>query len=190
MQISESIDRAKEEKKAEEEKAANRQREEAESKAKLASELKEKRGRRLPPEPEIDENHILINVRHLTRGIITRAFRPDCKVSSVYDWIGSLDDSPLYFALLSPTSQILLQDECVKDIGKQYTLCMSERDYAVVPDEGEDILSSISTTSNQEQILFNADFPPNQLLSDDPELSPSSRETISIWIVSKEKEKD
>ena len=75
VQISESIDRAKEEKKAEEE---------AEGKAKLASELKEKRGTRLSPEPQIDENHILINVRHLTRGIITRAFRPDCKVSLVY----------------------------------------------------------------------------------------------------------
>ena len=128
------------------------------------------------PEPRIDENHILINVRHLTRGIITRAFRPDCKVSSVYDWIGSLDDSPLYFALLSPTSQIL-QDECVKDIGKRYTLCMSERDYAIVPDEVEDPLSSMSTTPNQEEILFNADFLPDQLLSNDPELSPSSRET-------------
>jgi hypothetical protein len=178
VELSETIDRAKEEKKADAEKAAEKQKEEAENKIKLASELKERRGRRLPPEPEIDENHVLINVRHLTRGIITRAFRPDCKVSSVYDWIGSLEDSPLYFALLSPTTQILLGDEYVQDIGKRYTLCMSERDYTIVPDEAEDILSSPSTTLNQEDILFNADFPPDQLLSDDPEISPKNRETL------------
>ena len=54
---------------------------------------------------------------------------------------------------------------------------MLKCDYAVVPDKVEDILSSISTTSNQEEILFNADFPPNPLLSNDPELLPLSRET-------------
>ncbi len=145
----------------------------------MTLESKEKRGRRLPPEPEIEVDHVLINVRHLSRGIITRGFTPDSKVSSVYDWIGSLNNSPLYFALLSPTLQILLGNECVQEFGKQYTLCMCEHHYPVLPDEVDDMLSSEGTIQSQsDEILLNAGYPPDQLLSDDPELAPNSRESL------------
>ena len=63
--------------------------------------LREERKAKVPDEPQIEEEHVVVCVRHLNLGVVTRAFPPNCQMDDVYNWIGSLQDDPQHFALLA-----------------------------------------------------------------------------------------
>ena len=52
-------------------------------------------------EPDIDEPHVTVSVRHLTLGLQTRRFPVSCLISNIYDWVASLSLYPTYFTLSS-----------------------------------------------------------------------------------------
>ena len=71
---------------------------------KIQQELKEEnilklRAAKVPTEPGLDEEHVTVSVRHVSIGIQTRRFKSDCKISSIYDWVGSLSFRPTNFIL-------------------------------------------------------------------------------------------
>lgn len=95
--------------------------------------LKEVRKARTPSEPGKREAHFTIAVRHPSFGTLRRRFRVDAVMSSVYDWLGSLQTEPPYFMLkfvcmahenwISPSSpvsiaanNVLLMDACEKPL--------------------------------------------------------------------------
>ena len=50
-------------------------------------------------EPSECSPFVRVSVRHPSFGIIRRRFPPDCKVTAVYDWVGSLATTPEDFSL-------------------------------------------------------------------------------------------
>ncbi len=87
----------------------NRQREqeriETENQQKLTDEhlenLRRRRESRVPSDPDIVDDHVVVCVYHLDLGVITRAFRPQERINAVHDWIGSLQKLPEHFRLIS-----------------------------------------------------------------------------------------
>ena len=74
---------------------------ETENRKKLTEEhledLRRRRESRVSSEPDIVEDHVVVCVRHVDLGVITRAFRPQERMNAVYDWIGSLQKRPEHF---------------------------------------------------------------------------------------------
>lgn len=73
----------------------------------------EARRARAPKEPCEGDEKVVIRVRHITQGIVERAFSPNAFMNSVYDWVGSLNLVPEEF-LLSDFKYDLLLSESVK----------------------------------------------------------------------------
>ena len=69
--------------------------------------LMEQRKSRLIPEPGLLEDHVVVSVRHTTRGIVRRLFLAEHTMNVVYDWIGSLQELPMYFDLINFKGDIL-----------------------------------------------------------------------------------
>ena len=121
LRTSLEADRAKE--KREEERRLAFQ---SESECLIAKEFKEDRLERLrwvrdlrcPPEPNSDDYHVRVSVRHTSLGVVTRAFDPDGSIQGIYDWVGSLCRVPEHFRLIRFPSTTLYPDqkiECVKN---------------------------------------------------------------------------
>ena len=55
----------------------------------------------LIPKPDLQEDHVVVSVRHATRGIVRRLFLAEHTMNVVYDWIGSLQKLPVYFNLIN-----------------------------------------------------------------------------------------
>ena len=72
--------------------------------AREMEQLRREREAKVPDEPHIEEDHVVVCVRHLRGGIVTRAFYPNSVMQVVYDWIGSLQSDPPHFALFAMTS--------------------------------------------------------------------------------------
>ena len=81
--------------------------------------LHNSRSLRVPTEPDVNEPHITVSVRHVALGVQTRRFPNSCAMtcSAIYDWIGSLSLTPKYFTLssfnepiINPASPIELVD--------------------------------------------------------------------------------
>ena len=66
--------------------------------------LRREREAKVPDEPHIEEDHVVVCVKHLRGGIVTRAFYPNSVMQVVYDWIGSLQSDLSHFALFVMTS--------------------------------------------------------------------------------------
>lgn len=82
--------------------------------------LREAREMRVPPEPDIGEQHVKVSVRHVALGVITRRFPRSGHVGNVYDWVGSLSLIPENFTLsmvgnpnLDPTLPIDFVDQAM-----------------------------------------------------------------------------
>lgn len=73
----------------------------------------EARRARVPEEPCEGEEKVIIRVRHITQGIVERAFATNAFMSAVYDWVGSLNLVPEEF-VLSDFRNDLLPSESVK----------------------------------------------------------------------------
>lgn len=86
---------------------------EEEEKVKRQVALMEARRARVPKEPCEGEEKVVIRVRHITQGIVERAFSPNAFMNSVYDWVGSLNLVPEEF-VLSDFKYDLLPSESVK----------------------------------------------------------------------------
>lgn len=61
--------------------------------------LKEVRKARTPPEPGKREAHFTIAAQHPSFGTLRRWFRVNAVMSSVHDWLGSLQTEPPFFML-------------------------------------------------------------------------------------------
>ena len=94
--------------------------------------LREKRKASVPNEPQIDEDHIVVCVRHPNLGTITRAFPPNCLMDAVYNWTGSLQTDPQHYALFIMTGmQMKTLAYPSESITPQTMLYMEEMDDAI-----------------------------------------------------------
>ena len=80
--------------------------------------LRKTRNERLPKEPCASEPHYIVSVRHLSLGALTRMFSLDDCAYSIYDWIGSLTDSPQHFQLCTYSGQCVSPSENIKSFDK------------------------------------------------------------------------
>ena len=78
-----------------------------EEKVKRQVPLMEARRARVPEEPCEGEEKVVIPVRHITQGIVERAFAPNTFMNTVYDWVGSLNLVPEEFVLSDFRSDLL-----------------------------------------------------------------------------------
>ena len=56
--------------------------------------LREARASRVSKEPEVNEPHFIVSIRHPVVGVQTRRFERKGEVGTVYDWVGSLSLTP------------------------------------------------------------------------------------------------
>ena len=54
------------------------------------------RKNRVPQEPDVQDDHIVISIRHPALATRHRIFRDDAKMNNVYDWVGSLSPEPMF----------------------------------------------------------------------------------------------
>lgn len=88
--------------------------------------LRYERAQRVAGEPNIEEEHVIILVRHLTLGMISRMFLKNSTMNQVYDWVGSLSLLPEHFRLVYPVSgEIMLPEKPVVEAAN-CVLCMNE----------------------------------------------------------------
>ena len=95
-----AIDTAKQEaSEAAEERRAQMDKEiaKAREEVKELEELRMRRERRVPCEPTA--NGVVVSVRHIYLGVVTCRFPSSGTMCGVYDWIGSLSQTPKYFRL-------------------------------------------------------------------------------------------
>lgn len=119
--------------------------------AREMEQLRREREAKVPEEPHIEEDHVVVSVRHLRGGIVTRAFYPNSVMQAVYDWIGSLQSDPPHFALFAMTrtqSKTLIHP--TQAIVPQTMLYMEQRDDPVPPSAPV----FISTGANSEVIHY------------------------------------
>ena len=64
-----------------------------------ALELQRIRKRRVPPEPTLADDHIVLSVRHARNGTMRRIFLASATMNNVYDWVGATSVEPMYFEL-------------------------------------------------------------------------------------------
>ena len=60
--------------------------------------MQERRKARMPAEPGIEDDHVVISIRHPVLGTKRRLFRGDSKMNNVYDWMGSLSPEQMYLS--------------------------------------------------------------------------------------------
>ena len=117
-----AADQEKERKRAEEEK--NKTSEEKQRNERLLREqlqkvaylegLRKARESRVPPEPSVEEEHVVVIVQHLQEGRKLRMFRPTDRLLAVYDWIGGINSEPEFFGLsFTPSAEAVLPEESV-----------------------------------------------------------------------------
>ena len=126
--------------------------------------LMNSRFERVPEEPAKGEDKVFVHVRHTTLGMIKRSFKPICKMSAVYDWVGSLSLTPEYFNLTDFEANTFEEEQSVKDVSS-VVLYMRERDDLPVP---EFLLSSVSKAPNSLTPIHEPNvFLPNKIMEED-----------------------
>lgn len=95
------------------------------------SRLRQERQLRVPPEPPIHNEHVVVNVKHVTLGQCVRFFPADGTVSMVYDWIGSLLDDPENFTLNVVSNELVDPSDPISSVNKT-TLYMAITEYPVL----------------------------------------------------------
>ena len=126
--------------------------------------LMNSRFERVPEEPAKGEDKVLVHVRHTTLGMIKRSFKPICKMSAVYDWVGSLSLTPEYFNLTDFEANTFEEEQSVRD-ASSVVLYMRERDDLPVP---EFLLSSVSEAPNSLMPIHEPNvFLPNKIMEED-----------------------
>ena len=141
--------------------------------AEQQEQLRQARLHRVPDEPKTG-SMVLIQVRHVTLGVIKRKFSSNDKMLSVYDWVGSLSLLPPYFELSDFRGQVLRPEQSVVE-GDKSTLNMSASESTPSLDDDDIDFKGFGTAQeNNDDTLPLVDLlppvesaPPDQLLSDD-----------------------
>ena len=95
--------------------------------------LRRAREMRVPSESDSSEPHVQVSVRHLTLGVHTRKFSNSCEVSSLYNWIGSLNPNPEHF-ILSTCDIPILDNTLPITVVDRTMVNMSEYEAVPFPD--------------------------------------------------------
>ena len=159
-----------------------------EKEARRREELRLSREARVFPEVEIDDpSHMLVSVRHVSFGVVTRSFKKEWTVSAVYDWVGSLSLEPEHFSLTCAVTKRMIFRDVKCEAVKRTTLYMCERDTPVPLCEGDkeisffagnsglfDIMGGTTITNREadlEPLMLEqvSSIPPGKLLSSDTE---------------------
>ena len=166
------------------------QRIETENQQKLTDEyledLRRRRESRVSSEPDIVEDHVVVCVRHVDLGVITRAFRPQEKMNAVHDWIGSLQKRPEHFRFHLPRGRVLTSEQSVS-LAARNTLTMEvcEAEGSSTPSSPE--AQSTDVQHNQDHLLQQPESPdsrtepPRILLEDDEAVS--EEDTLACQLV-------
>ena len=112
--------------------------------AEQQEQLRQARLHRVPDEPK-GGSIVLIQVRHVTLGVIKRNFSSNDKMWSVYDWVGSLSLLPPYFELSDFRGQVLRPEQSVME-GEKSTLNMSASECTPSLDDEEIDFKGFGTT--------------------------------------------
>jgi hypothetical protein len=103
--------------------------------------LRIERSLRVPNEPCLESDaFVIVKVRHISLGPLTRRFSPTDRMESVFDWIGSVSPEPECFSLCLPYGPPLSKNELVS-IADRQTLSMVETTILNESDE-EGLISS------------------------------------------------
>lgn len=130
--------------------------------------LRSTRASRVPVEPNVEDDHVVVLVRHVTLGVVSRMFlKNTTTMTQVYDWIGSLQLVPEYFKLVSPISgDILLPENQVTEAAKcVLNMCETEDPISLVHDDNEVDALGFAETVLQEEISEH--FPENFMEGDE-----------------------
>ena len=112
--------------------------------AEQQEQLQQARLHRVPDEPK-SGSMVLIQVRHVTLGVIKRNFSSNDKMLSVYDWVGSLSLLPPYFELLDYRGQVLRPKQSIVE-GDKSTLNMSASESTPSLDDDDIDFKGFGTT--------------------------------------------
>ena len=105
--------------------------------------LQEKRKSRVPPEPSLDEAHVVISVRHPNPdfGTVRRIFPSKYSCNSIYDWVGSISSKPMYYRiyfgrddLVKPWMSVETYERCVLNVAESDTPIELEEDNEITCD--------------------------------------------------------
>ena len=108
--------------------------------------LQERRKARMPVEPGIEDDHVVISIRHPVLGTKRRLFRGDAKMNNVYAWMGSLSPEPMYFKFSCDRTALIPASAPVSN----FALTMTEVNEPLPFEEDEEI----TMTGFQEKTVF------------------------------------
>ena len=140
--------------------------------------LREARASRVSKEPEVNEPHFIVSIRHPVVGVQTRRFERKGEVGTVYDWVGSLSLTPEYFTLSMPDNANLHPSVPIETVHR-VTLSMCEcEEGPAFPDEDvcfqgfggspEDSLNSTAESNETVEAPFCvSELPPTVLMEGD-----------------------
>ena len=156
--------------------------------------IRKSRESRVTNEPSECSPYVAVSVRHPSFGIIRRRFPPDCKVTAVYDWVGSLATTPEDFSLSLSHPRIKIHPDDNISLISSSVLYMSEVEHYLIPHE--DVTSKSkeqeeATSFDQQEIEDNhpddhpivgivdleniSPAPPMQLFEDDDDFVDDNR---------------
>ena len=140
--------------------------------------LRQARASRLSKEPEVNEPHFIVSVRHPIVGVQTRRFERKGEVGTVYDWVGSLSLTPEYFTLSMPDNANLHPSVPIETVHRVIlSMCACEEGPAF-PDEdvcfqgfGGSPEDSLNSTAESNETMDGpfciSELPPSVLMEGD-----------------------
>ncbi|CAB4000392.1 Hypothetical predicted protein [Paramuricea clavata] len=142
--------------------------------------LRSTRTSRVPSEPNIEEDHVVVLVRHVTLGIVSRIFLENAtSLAQIYDWIGSLQLVLEYFRLVSPISgKVLLPENPITNAAKfVLNMCETEDALSLVHDDSE--INAIGYAQKVFEVNISEHFPDN-FMEEDEEDNVGTKVSIMI----------
>ena len=148
--------------------------------------LRYERAKRVQAEPNIEEEHVIVLVRHLTIGTISRMFLKNSTMNQVYDWVGSLSLLLEYFRLVYPVSgEIVLPEKPVVEAAN-YVLCMNECEEPLSLVHEDPEISTAGFARDADLSVENmSEFLPDQFMEEDEsETGAVSTNFLLPWTLS------
>ena len=107
--------------------SANQEKDEKRDRIERSLSLQQIRKSRVPQEPDIQEDHIVMLIRHPALEKRRRIFRGDAKMNNVYDWVGSLSPEPMFLKFFCNNTDAIPPFDAASKYGLT-TLNMEEGD--------------------------------------------------------------
>ena len=111
--------------------------------------LRKERESRLMEMLELDEDHVIVCVKHLKAGMFKQIFRFSDTFQQIYNWAGSLCQYPEYFELSKVLGETVYPNESVLK-AKNCILYMQERDGPTSPEENNSVVGFKEQTPDLE----------------------------------------